>query len=881
MLTRLPSRTNLNTDKDEKDVSIVTNFTEINSITPINIMSKTTKKVETVAKLENKKPDKIIMSSGTDDVLKDVTKKLESNLSFKNKTKKNRSSKEYSLGSGTSNSSMDDREDRLNKQESLTPDLDTSSFTSTTEINDSESSSGSGISNEPDSPPLTLIPSVIEIERGKGSLRRKKSNRSIFSVLSVSLSKDLNKGSLSESEGDPPKVTSPKSPLKSDKILSRSGFSSLSMRKRRSKSAISIDDQLQVPLSPEYSSSDIPEKTSKVGKLLGLTPMEEKILLDKPSSVKISKKLRGPPPLSIDGKHNDKDEKGHDRNRNNSQVISGSSNKINKILGVSNVNDDLSTVDKSNKAGKILGWDDNEIVKKAHTMYMEKVVSEFRSARTNVNSQVTVASIRNPLAFTGNLSKYINTNFVLSKSRSWKRRFFILTKNTLYCFKSNDPTSILMDSFELTANTIVCVSDAFNGRSWVLEVRKDHKPWYLQADNVEDMKVWLAELKATVVKCKYKEQELPDIPNHSTKTIDDDEDEGSEDVFTTPKVSLEIPNTTNKPIEQKCKTFEQVSLPPPPRPIPPPPRSRSRSPSPTTLSSPTHPLSPHLIVNGDVEEFIGSTTKLDKTNSEEELPSRSSSPVETLSPPRTRPEQVIPNNVTYSDSNDTRQLSHMRKDSEVSISSSIQPRRRLSPPIKKEERNSVRQSIPIMMSPNLFKATSHNNAVIGTSLSPPPRSPRSPLPVRSENSSTSITRVGPPPNIPLPLPPPIPPPIPPPRPKCTITQNTVPKTSRIPNDTSKSSIPHGKISSPPPPSRFSQSPRIMMYLPPSLPPPTIPLPPIPAEPTDNDMSVTSYSTPVITDAIIEFPDDDDLDPDYAEELEASRLVILANNEKIS
>ncbi|CAG8549175.1 15101_t:CDS:2 [Gigaspora margarita] len=808
MLTRLPSRTNLNTDKDEKDVSIVTNFTEINSVTPINIMSKTTKKVETVAKLENKKPDKIIMSSSTDDVLKDVTKKLESNLSFKNKTKKNRSSKDYSLGSGTSNSSMDDREDRLNKQELLTPDLDTSSFTSTTEINDSESSSGSGISNEPDSPPLTLIPSVIEIERGKGSLRRKKSNRSIFSVLSVSLSKDLNKGSLSESEGDPPKVTSPKSPLKSDKILSRSGFSSLSMRKRRSKSAISIDDQLQVPLSPEYSSSDIPEKTSKVGKLLGLTPMEEKILLDKPSSVKISKKLRGPPPLSIDGKHNAKDEKGHDRNRNNSQVISGSSNKINKILGVSNINDDLSTVDKSNKAGKILGWDDNEIVKKAHTMYMEKVVSEFRSARTNVNSQVTVASIRNPLAFTGNLSKYINTNFVLSKSRSWKRRFFILTKNTLYCFKSNDPTSILMDSFELTANTIVCVSDAFNGRSWVLEVRKDHKPWYLQADNVEDMKVWLAELKATVV-----------------------------------KLSLEIPNTTNKPIEQKCKTFEQVSLPPPPRPIPPPPRSRSRSPSPTTLSSPTHPLSPHLIVNGDVEEFIGSTTKLDKTNSEEELPSRSSSPVETLSPPRTRPEQVIPNNVTYSDSNDTRQLSHMRKDSEVSITSSIQPRRRLSPPIKKEERNSVRQSIPIMMSPNLFKATSHNNAVIGTSLSPPPRSPRSPPPVRSENSSTSITRVGPPPNIPLPLPPPIPPPIPPPRPKCTITQNTVPKTSRIPNDTSKSLIPHGKISSPPPPSRFSQSPRIMMYLPPSLPPPTIPLPPIPAEPTDNDMSVTSYSTP--------------------------------------
>ncbi|CAG8720797.1 11774_t:CDS:1, partial [Dentiscutata heterogama] len=245
----------------------------------------------------------------------------------------------------------------------------------------------------------------------------------------------------------------------------------------------------------------------------------------------------------------------------------------------------------------------------------------------------------------------------------------------------------------------------------------------------------------------------------------------------------------------------------------------------------------------------------------------------------TRPEQVISmENVTSFDSNDSQQLSHVRNDSGpinigLPISTSIQPRHRLSPPIKREERNSVRQSIPIMMSPNLFKTTSYN-ANIGTSLSPPPRSPRSPPLVRSENSSTSsspeglrsIIRAGPPPNIPLPLPPPIPPPIPPPRPKCTITQNTVPRssqTSRISNDISRSSIPHDRMRTPTP-TRFTHSHRTMMYLPPSLPPPTIPLPPVPTEPTNNGTSMTCYSTSVITETITEFPDDDDLDPDYAE-----------------
>ncbi|CAG8786307.1 8545_t:CDS:1 [Racocetra persica] len=246
---------------------------------------------------------------------------FESNLLPTNKTKANRSSKEYSLGSGTSSSSMDDKEEKLSKEEVK----DTTSFVLVAEINDSESSSGSGGTNEPDSPPLsTSISNIIELERGKGSLKRKKSNRSIFSVLSLS-NKDTSKGSLSESEGDPLKTTSPKSPSKSERILGRSGFSSLSIRNRRSKSTISLD----LSLSPEHSklgSSDIPEKTSKVGKLLGLTPMEERILLDKPSNGKINKKMRSPPSSSVD-----------EKNRISNQIIGGSSNKVNKILGVSDI----------------------------------------------------------------------------------------------------------------------------------------------------------------------------------------------------------------------------------------------------------------------------------------------------------------------------------------------------------------------------------------------------------------------------------------------------------------------------------------------------------------------------------------------------------------
>ncbi|CAG8786308.1 8546_t:CDS:1, partial [Racocetra persica] len=70
MLTRHPSSINLNTDKDEKDVSIITNTTDTGTNTHNNIISteKAVKQVITVAKLVGESFDRT-MSTGTDEVL--------------------------------------------------------------------------------------------------------------------------------------------------------------------------------------------------------------------------------------------------------------------------------------------------------------------------------------------------------------------------------------------------------------------------------------------------------------------------------------------------------------------------------------------------------------------------------------------------------------------------------------------------------------------------------------------------------------------------------------------------------------------------------------------------------------------------------------------
>ncbi|CAJ0906589.1 12693_t:CDS:2 [Entrophospora sp. SA101] len=277
---------------------------------------------------------------------------------------------------------------------------------------------------------------------------------------------------------------------------------------------------------------------------------------------------------------------------------SGSSNtrKITRFLGITdNSIDEANMLDKSSKAIKILGLNDSELNKKS--ISLDKVVSEFRgNSRSNslnsvsngVGGSVIVASIRKHVVHKGYLSKHTNTNFVLSKS--WKKRYFVLAKSILYCFKSNDATSNLIDSFELTCDTVVCVSDVFSGKAWILEVSKPNiKAWYLQADNVKALKSWLTELKSIVVKLKYNDTELPSNINSATS------------------INLIKINSNDKKGDDSDKVIPTTPLPPPPRhgmiitPLSPAPRPRSQSSSsssPTTdLSSSPRPLSPYMMMS--------------------------------------------------------------------------------------------------------------------------------------------------------------------------------------------------------------------------------------------------------------------------------------------
>ncbi|CAJ0640648.1 11075_t:CDS:2 [Entrophospora sp. SA101] len=284
---------------------------------------------------------------------------------------------------------------------------------------------------------------------------------------------------------------------------------------------------------------------------------------------------------------------------------SGSSNtrKITRFLGITdNSIDEANMLDKSSKAIKILGLNDSELNKKS--ISLDKVVSEFRgNSRSNslnsvsngVGGSVIVASIRKHVVHKGYLSKHTNTNFVLSKS--WKKRYFVLAKSILYCFKSNDATSNLIDSFELTCDTVVCVSDVFSGKAWILEVSKPNiKAWYLQADNVKALKSWLTELKSIVVKLKYNDTELPSNINSATSiNLIKINSNDSHELFFTPKTS--ISNTSFVQIEKgddSDKVIPTTPLPPPPRhgmiitPLSPAPRPRSQS---SSSSSPTTDLS--------------------------------------------------------------------------------------------------------------------------------------------------------------------------------------------------------------------------------------------------------------------------------------------------
>ncbi|KAJ2554124.1 hypothetical protein EV175_002698 [Coemansia sp. RSA 1933] len=94
----------------------------------------------------------------------------------------------------------------------------------------------------------------------------------------------------------------------------------------------------------------------------------------------------------------------------------------------------------------------------------------------------------------------------LWRRKQWHRRFAIFAGNVLYLFKSSSPTATAQTVIRLGTNTIVCVNDAFSGRSWVVEVTLPPQTpdaavgqsWYLQTEMRAEMISLLKQLKAAV-----------------------------------------------------------------------------------------------------------------------------------------------------------------------------------------------------------------------------------------------------------------------------------------------------------------------------------------------------------------------------------------------
>ncbi|KAF9190109.1 hypothetical protein BGZ50_000458 [Haplosporangium sp. Z 11] len=113
--------------------------------------------------------------------------------------------------------------------------------------------------------------------------------------------------------------------------------------------------------------------------------------------------------------------------------------------------------------------------------------------------QLRVGHFEGGSSYSGYLTKFSSRTFFSRKQ--WKRRYFILNKRTLHCFKSADPQHPLLESLTLGTDTIICVTDMFSGKRYCLQITcPGDKNWYVLADTAAEMSGWLRELKGTVLR---------------------------------------------------------------------------------------------------------------------------------------------------------------------------------------------------------------------------------------------------------------------------------------------------------------------------------------------------------------------------------------------
>ncbi|RKP33585.1 hypothetical protein BJ085DRAFT_37970 [Dimargaris cristalligena] len=135
-----------------------------------------------------------------------------------------------------------------------------------------------------------------------------------------------------------------------------------------------------------------------------------------------------------------------------------------------------------------------------HTMVRQTSSSSDHA----LEHQVTLRDVTLSCAHKGWLNKLTVTHSAIFARKSWRRRFFVLCGSALYRFKSGTPDSLSSETLGLTPESIVCVSDAFPGRRWVLEVTSlNIGTWFIQAEGKEDMKQWMSALKAAVGRIQY------------------------------------------------------------------------------------------------------------------------------------------------------------------------------------------------------------------------------------------------------------------------------------------------------------------------------------------------------------------------------------------
>ncbi|KAF9960230.1 hypothetical protein BGZ72_007621 [Mortierella alpina] len=182
-------------------------------------------------------------------------------------------------------------------------------------------------------------------------------------------------------------------------------------------------------------------------------------------------------------------------------------------------------------------------------------------------SQLRVRHLDQESSYAGYLTKFSSRTFFSRKQ--WKRRYFILHKQALHCFKSSDPQHPLLETITLSADTIICVTDIFSGKRYCLQITcPGEKNWYVLADTASEMSGWLRELKGIVQRVRSVH------PDQRPETLYSDSSEISE--MSSTSLAVRVPQVPTIPSQ-----YEYVSS--QPRPAP-----NVMASSPSSYSS-THP----------------------------------------------------------------------------------------------------------------------------------------------------------------------------------------------------------------------------------------------------------------------------------------------------